>query len=58
MRTWITKLAHQVLHHFHEVAPAIVVEASHLNLAILLAIVGTLLLVFAIQLAFLPEGGV
>lgn len=39
----------QALHHFHEVAPAIVLEAPHMNAVLALALLGVLLLVFAAQ---------
>lgn len=54
MRPFI-RTFHHVMHHLHEVIPAIVVEGAHMNLAILLAILGGLLLVFAVQVALTPE---
>lgn len=52
---FLHKLAMRALHHGHEVAPAIIAEISHLNLGLVLVMVGILLVVFGVQALIMAE---
>lgn len=49
------RVGRHILHHAHEVMPAIVVESTSMHFALILFIIGALLIVFAIQVALNAE---
>jgi hypothetical protein len=45
----MARVAHHMIRHFHEVTPAIVAELGHMNVLMVCAIMGALVVVFAYQ---------